>query len=206
METGLWGVVLAGGPGSRIGGDKPWRTVGGRRLIDLALEKASRICPQCLVVTGQVDQFLDLPYRVITDRWPGQGPLAAMATAFLDSQAESILLLPVDAPLLQLALLELVLKLRPGHKAVAAQGPGGIEPLLAWYSRDCLPTALRLMESGERRPRLLLDTIGARILTREEVAQADPEDLSFLNVNFPQDLEKAERIARESGNFDTKEP
>ncbi len=203
MEAGLWGVVLAGGPGSRLGGDKPWRTVGGRRLIDLAVEKAGRMCPQCLVVTGQVDQFLDLPCSVIADRWPGQGPLAALATAFLDTNAQSILLLPVDAPLLQIELLELIMSLRPGHKAVAAQGPGGLEPLLAWYHRDCLPAVLRLMDQGERRPRMLLGAVGARILTREEVAAADPEDLSFLNVNFPQDLEKAKQIANQRVSFDT---
>ncbi|RJX36081.1 MAG: molybdenum cofactor guanylyltransferase [Desulfarculus sp.] len=203
MEQGLWGVILAGGPGSRIGGHKPWRTLGGRRFIDLALAAARSVCPQCLVVTGQVEDFLDLDCQVLADRWPGQGPLAALATALLDSPAAEVLLLPVDAPLVQPALLELLLRLRPGHKAVAAQGPGGMEPLLAWYHRDCLPTALRLVKAGEKRPRMLLPAVKARILTREEVAAVDPQDLSFLNVNSPEDLAKAQEIAAQRGQMHT---
>lgn len=203
MAPGLWGAVLAGGPGRRIGGGKPWCTVGGRRFIDLALDQARRVCPQCMVVTGRVEDFLDLDCAVIADRWPGQGPLAALATAFLDSPAQEILLLPVDAPLLQPTLLELLLKLRPGHKAVAAQGPGGVEPLLAWYHRDCLPTIQRLAQAGEKRPRLLVEAVKARVLSRQEVAAVDPEDLSFLNVNFPEDLQKAEQIARQRVQLDT---
>ncbi|MEW5911352.1 MAG: molybdenum cofactor guanylyltransferase [Thermodesulfobacteriota bacterium] len=203
MEQGLWGVVLAGGPGSRIGGHKPWRLVGGRRLIDLALAAAGSVCPQCLVVTGQVEDFLDLDCSVLADRWPGQGPLAALATAFLDSPATEVLLLPVDAPLVQPALLALLLALRPGQRAVAAQGPGGMEPLLAWYHRDCLPAILRLVQAGEKRPRRLLQVVKARVLSREEVAAVDPQDLSFLNVNSPEDLAKADRIAAQRGQMHT---
>lgn len=196
-------AILAGGTGSRMGGDKPWRLVKGRRLIDIALEKACRVCPPCLVVTGEVERFADLDCRILADRWPGQGPMAAMATAFLDSDADSLLLLPVDAPLVRTELLSMILELSKGQKAVAAQGPGGHEPLLAWYHRDCLPAALRLVQAGERRLRLLLQEVGAYIMTRQQVAQADPGDLSFINVNTPDDLQRAERLATESGFFDT---
>ncbi len=203
MQAQITGVVLAGGPGSRIGGAKPWRTLAGRRLIDIALERALELCPQALVVAADAADFPELGCRVIADRWPGQGPMAAMATAFLDSPATSLLLLPVDAPLMRPALLRQVLELSPGQKAVAPQGPGGVEALMAWYSRDCLELALKLVQAGERRLRILLEMVGARVLTRQEVALADPEDLSFLNVNFPQDLARAEQEALRRGLFDT---
>eukprot|EP01022_Parablepharisma_sp_SALTPOND_P024716 TRINITY_DN5536_c0_g1_i1.p3 TRINITY_DN5536_c0_g1~~TRINITY_DN5536_c0_g1_i1.p3 ORF type:complete len:207 (-),score=67.82 TRINITY_DN5536_c0_g1_i1:12-632(-) len=203
MQAQLTGVVLAGGPGSRMGGGKPWRTLAGRRLIDIALERALELCPQALVVAADAADFPELECRVIADRWPGQGPMAALATAFLDSPATAVLLLPVDAPLMRPALLRRVLELSKGQKAVAPQGPGGVEALMSWYSRDCLGPALKLVEAGERRLRILLKMVGARVLTRQEVAETDPEDLSFLNVNFPQDLERAEQEALKRGLFDT---
>jgi len=203
MREQLTGVVLAGGPGSRMGGGKPWRTLAGRRLIDIALDRAGQLCPQAMVIAADAADFPELPCRVIADRWPGQGPMAALVTAFLDSPAASVLLLPVDAPLMRPALLRRVLELSPGQKAVAPQGPGGVEALMSWYSRDCLAPALKLVESGERRLRILLKMVGARVLTRQEVAEVDPEDLSFLNVNFPHDLERAEQEALKRGLFDT---
>jgi molybdopterin-guanine dinucleotide biosynthesis protein A len=203
MEESLTGVVLAGGPGSRLGGGKPWRTLAGRRLIDIALQRAREICPQALVVASDAADFAELDCAVIADRWPGQGPLAALTTVFLDSPAASVLLLPVDAPLLRPALLRRVLELSPGQKAVAPRGPGGVEPLLAWYSRECLAPALKLVSAGERRLRLLLEAVGAYFMTRQEVSEVDPQDLSFINVNFPEDLERAERVARQRGLFDT---
>ncbi len=196
-SIGPLGVVLAGGPGSRLGGNKPWRTIAGRRLIDIALEALAPHTSEQMVVTGQVAAMADLQCRVLADRWPGQGPLAALATAFLDSTAQQILVLPVDAPLVRPALLEDLASLHPRAWAVAPMGPGGIESLLARYSRKCLTPALRLIQQGERRVRILLQEVQARLLSRQEVAELDPDDLSFLNVNQASDLQKAEQLASE---------
>lgn len=200
----LRGVVLAGGPGSRLGGGKPWRTVAGRRLIDLAGGALERAGLEVLVVTVDVAACADLPWEIIADRWPGQGPLAALVTAFLDSDAGGMVLLAVDLPLVRPALLRR-LALAHGHcQALAIQGPRGWpEPLLAYYSRGCLPAAQRLLAAGEGRPRMLLGAVQARFLEPSEVAQLDPEGYSFLNVNFPEDLQRANQVAQAGGLFDT---
>ncbi|MCB2228796.1 MAG: molybdenum cofactor guanylyltransferase [Desulfarculaceae bacterium] len=203
MQALLTGAVLAGGPGSRLGGNKPTRELAGRRLIDIALQRAREVCPQVVVVTADAADFAELDCPVIADRWPGQGPLAALATLFLDTPATSALMLPVDAPLVRPALLRRVLELSPGQSAVAPQGPGGVEALMSWYSRDCLEPALAMLKEGERRLRLLLGRVEGRVMTRTEVAEVDPDDLSFINVNFPEDLERARRVAARRGLFDT---
>jgi molybdopterin-guanine dinucleotide biosynthesis protein A len=190
MRPELTAVVLAGGTGSRLGGGKPWRTLAGRRLVDLALERARELCPQVVVAAADCADFADLSCPIVADRWPGQGPLAALVTVFLDTPATSVLLLPVDTPLMRPALLRRILELRPGQKAVCCQGPGGREPLMAWYGRECLPWAQRLVQAGERRPHRLLKLVNAYTM-------------SFININIPQDLTRAERIAAERGLFDT---
>ncbi len=200
----LLGVVLAGGPGSRLGGGKPWRTIGGLRLIDLALKALGQACPEVMVVTGDVAACADLPCTVLGDRWPGQGPLGALATAFLDSQAGGLVVLAVDLPLVRPALLARLAQAHGRQRALTPLGPKGWpEPLLAYYSRQCLPAALRLFDSGEQRPRMLLGAVGAQVLPAEEVALLDPQGLSFLNVNLPEDLEEAARLAASCGLFDT---
>jgi molybdopterin-guanine dinucleotide biosynthesis protein A len=200
---GLWGAVLAGGPGSRLGGGKPFKEIAGRRLIDLALEALGRVCPQVMIVTNDVAAYAEHPCLVLADRWPGRGPLAALATAFLDSPAQGVLLMAVDMPLVRTELLAALARAHGREKALAPLGPNWPEPLLAYYSRDCLPAILRLLEQGDRRPRMLLKAVGAQLMPREEVLAHDPEGLSFMNVNFPEDLERAEREGRLRGLFDT---
>lgn len=200
----LWGLVLAGGPGSRLGGGKPWRTVAGRRLLDLAGQALEQACPRVAVVALNVAAFGGLPWDVLADRWPGQGPLAALTGALLDTGAGGVLVLAVDTPLVRPALLARLAQAHGQERALAPRGPKGWpEPLLAYYSRACLPAALRLVEQGERRPRMLLKAVGASYLEAAQVAELDPEGLSFLNVNYPEDLERARQAAAQCGLFDT---
>lgn len=198
-----WGLVLAGGPGRRMGGDKPLREIAGRRLIDRALDTLSQVCRRTLVVAVDVAALAWLPVPVIRDRWPGQGPLNAIATAFLDSEAPALMVMAVDLPLVDPKLLKLIVSGHKDDKARAPMGDKGPQPLLAYYHRKCLPAALRLLEEGERKTRLLLEAVGARYIPLEEVLKVDPEQLSFFNVNYPEDLEKARQLGRVRGLFDT---
>ncbi|KIX15215.1 molybdenum cofactor guanylyltransferase [Dethiosulfatarculus sandiegensis] len=188
------GVILAGGPGRRLGGGKPWRTIGGKRLIDIALCTLQSVCPDCVIVTGDAAAMADQPCRIIADRWPGQGPLAAIATALMDTEAQEILVMPVDMPLVDPSLLRLIIERSPGQSAVAPMGPRGPQPLLALYRRSCLPHALRLLEQGERRPRIFLKLLKAGLISWQEVQDLDPKGTGFLNINFPEDLEQARQL------------
>lgn len=207
---GLVGALLAGGPGRRMGGGKPWRTLGGQRLIDWALAALDQACDEVVVLAADPAEMADLPRTVIADRWPGQGPLAALITAFLDTDARGVLLLAVDLPLARPALLRRLAQAQAQPRpplALAPIGPQGWpEYLLAYYSRACLPLAQRLLAQGETRVRRLLEAVHPVTLAPEEVASLDPEGLSFLNLNYPADLAEAERRARLCGLIDTITP
>lgn len=203
MTAPLLGVVAAGGPGSRIGGAKPQRTIAGRRLIDIAVEKLSAVCPRVMIVTVDVAGLADLPVDVVADRWPGQGPLNALATAFEDSDAASVLLLAVDLPLISMDILRFLAQGHADKWAVVPTTPGGLEPLCAWYSSKCLAPAKALLRDGERRIRRLLSQKRTCFLDLDQMAALDPSGHSFLNVNLPDDLELAREVAARRGLFDT---
>ncbi len=198
-----WGLLLAGGPGSRLGGGKPFRKLAGRRLIDLALAALGQVCPRIIISTNDVLACADLPHAILADRWPGRGPLAALATAFLDSPAPGFVVMAVDLPLVRVELLRALARGHGRCKALAPMGSRWPEPLLAYYSRSCLPAVMRLLQRGEGRVRALLGATGATIMPRAEVQALDPEGLSFLNVNYPEDLERASLEAGLRGLFDT---
>jgi molybdenum cofactor cytidylyltransferase len=103
-----WTLILAAGASRRFGGPKalaPWRN---KTLIAHALETAEMVCGErVLVVTGghheMIQKHLDIRSLVFNDRWQsGIGTsIAAGVSEILsrDPRAETILILPVDQPL-----------------------------------------------------------------------------------------------------------
>ena len=186
------GLVLAGGNGRRMGGNKPHQLLGKRSLIEIVLDRLSRVCPRQAIVTWNLEDFVHLPAELIRDRWPGEGPLAALATAFLETGAQSILTLPVDLPFVSLELLEqLCASHRAGLRAAAPEGPMGLEPLVAYYHHSCLAHATGLLKKGERRPRRLLRLVHFRRYTWPEVQAWDHDGSGFMNLNSKAELAQA---------------
>ncbi|MCB2187107.1 MAG: molybdenum cofactor guanylyltransferase [Deltaproteobacteria bacterium] len=201
------GVVLAGGQGRRLGGGgKALREVGGRTLVELAVAKLQSVCPRVVVVTSRVTELAGLPVELIADHLPGEGPLAALATALWFTRAPAVLVLAVDLPLARTEFLSLLAQGDPTARALVPVGPEGFQPLMAWYSRACLPMAQSLLAQGERKIGLLVRRVAARKLGPEVWSAVDPEGESFFNVNYPEDLAKVRALIARRGLFDTPLP
>ena len=72
---------------------------------------------------------------------------------------------------------------------------GRLNPLQAAYRTTCQPVLAELFAAGRRRPIDLYDRVRTRIVREEELRALDPEGLTFLNMNAPEDYENALRIA-----------
>jgi molybdopterin-guanine dinucleotide biosynthesis protein A len=207
------GVILAGGHSRRMGCDK----------AELRLESETflqRICRvlsghfQPLVVVCRPDQavgFRELltgpsflpPPIVITDQHPERGPLEGLATAleFLAGQAIPLAgVTTCDAPLIQPTLLYwLAEQLETGHDAVMPSDDQHLYGLTAVYRTEAGTTLRQLLEQGERRIIDLPRQIAVRIVTWDACRAADPQLLSFLNANTPEEYRVVcQRSAAES--------
>ncbi len=148
----LIGAVLAGGRSSRFGSDKALAPAGETTMgaLVVAALRSAQVDP-VVAIGGDVGWQLGVP--TVPDRWPGQGPLAAVATATLWARRGSVLVVPCDLPLLKpqdVALITAQAAAHPGT-GVAATVEGERQQQLT-----CLPAGwghqLRdLVASGERR-------------------------------------------------------
>jgi molybdopterin-guanine dinucleotide biosynthesis protein A len=194
------GVILAGGLARRMGGgDKGLRLVGGERLLDRLVR---RMAPQVagLAVNANDDpaRFADLGLPVVPDSVADRpGPLAGVIAgmdwaASHPSGAAWIVTVPGDCPFVPL---DLVARLHGGRGtadlACAASG-GWTHPVVGLWPlsiRDALRQAVR---DGVRK----MDAFTGRYATAAvewPVEDVDP----FFNVNTPDDLREADRLARE---------
>lgn len=191
--TAVTTVILAGGLGRRIGGDKGLQTLHGRALIAWVLDAVSRDSDEILInANNSQAAYAHFGYPVIADQildW--QGPLAGLHAALLCAKTDYVLTVPCDTPFLPENLLARLLDAlvqRSTDAAVAVVG-GYRQPAIALYRRNVLPRLLAYLESGGRKVNDWLDT-----LQLSEVVFDN--DADFDNINTLDDLNRAtERIS-----------
>jgi molybdopterin-guanine dinucleotide biosynthesis protein A len=195
------GVILAGGAASRYGGrPKGLVRIGGRRVIDRVAEALNSCTDERLVIANDPAAADWLPgVRTEADVRPGNGSLGGIHAALWHARTP-VLLVAWDMPFVPAALLA-ELRSRGTNADVVAPSSGsrrGLEPMCAWYRPTCLPAIEERLEAGDRRVVGFYDAVRVERLAPDEVARfGDPARL-FLNINTPEDLERAERDAAAS--------
>lgn len=178
-------VLLAGGEGRRIGGGKPLRTLGGRTLLDRAMEQARRWSEIVAIAVRDPAQVTSTGVALLIDDPAIGGPLAGLSSAlsYTSQQGcDSVLTLPCDCPFLPTDLLERLAAAR-APAAIACSG-GQQHPVCGLWraeARDALPAYL---STGRRSLGGFAEHVGV-------VRVGWPEG-PFFNVNSSEDLATAE--------------
>src|SRR3954447_20225099 len=96
----MWGVVLAGGVGSRMGGAKATALLAGRPLVAWALDALRDAGFERRAIVAKRDTALpalDVPVWIEPDE--PRHPLAGVAYALERAGADDVVTVPVDLPL-----------------------------------------------------------------------------------------------------------
>lgn len=189
------GVLLAGGMGTRIGGKKPDRLLGGRTLLQRALDALQQVAPHIIlsIAPGQEHPVLDarVPVILCEDLLPSRGPLTGIYTGLQSSDAEAVLVVPCDAPFLDPAVLRMLLARRHGFDAVVPETGGRLHPAVGVYARSCLPPLVDALNSDNLSIRGLLANLRVDIVPEEDLRALDRQLRTFFNVNTAADLRRA---------------
>ena len=139
----LTGAVLAGGRGSRLGGNKPSAMLAGRPLISYPLHALSEACVRVAVVCKQATALPTLPPGV--ERWEEpdepRHPAAGVAHA-LERAGDSVLVCAADMPFVTpnaCRRLAAAAAAAPEAPAVVAEAAGWPQPTFAVYRPTALP-------------------------------------------------------------------
>jgi molybdenum cofactor guanylyltransferase len=103
-------VILAGGLGARIGGNKASRILAGKSLLARSLEKAGAYSPQFAISINKLNA-LDLPDGTVLllDDTDNNGPISGLSSALryaAEQGATYVLVMPCDTPFLPLDLMD----------------------------------------------------------------------------------------------------
>ena len=203
--------MLAGGRSTRMGRPKANLEWHGSTLLHRVTGIVGRGVDGPVVVVRAPDQELpELPpgVRVVEDAAEGRGPLQGLA-AGLDAvrdDAEVAFVSSTDVPLLHPAFVRAVVRAaaEPDVEVTLPVVHGFRHPLASAYRTSLVEAVERLIAEGRMRPAFLFEECRTRVLTEadllrdRELAEADPELLSVLNLNEPDDYERARARAAPS--------
>lgn len=136
---------------------------------------------------------LGLP--VARDPAEGLGPLAGLRAGLRAIRAPHAIAVSCDIPLLAPALVRGLLERAAGTRGVIPRVGGHYMTTCAVYARALAPEIETLLDAGERRPRMLVDSPGVRVVEEDEVRVFDPQLHSFVDCNTPERYREALRLA-----------
>ncbi len=165
-------LILAGGRSSRMGQDKAGLMLNGHSMLDHMQQLALSAGAGQLLISRNQAGF-------VQDRIAGQGPLGGILSALPHCTADSLLVLPIDTPLLSPDALRSLLQQAADGAACFSGSP---LPCVLPNNSELTLLLRQQLASGQRSVKALLQQLGAR-----EVVTSQAE---LLNTNTPADWQQ----------------
>ena len=201
-ESSCCAVILSGGLNTRMGGKtKAFLHVGGNTILNRLLAALQSNFKEILLVTRQPELYAAAPVRVVNDLYEMRSSLTGIHAGLVHAPTDFIFVVPCDTPFLQPAVIRLLLdELNPAWDIVVPLLDGHYEPLCAVYSKRCIPAIEAQLNGGDFKILNFFDRMNVKTLSLEQLKAADPDLLSFFNVNTPSaHLACQDLVERKSG-------
>ncbi len=186
------GIILAGGKNLRMGKNKAFLEINGRRIIDRTKDLFLEVFDEVLLVTNSPLEYVDLNLRMVADLIPERGSLGGIYTGLFHSSHAHAFAAACDMPFLNRSLIRRLIQLAPKFDIVIPKTKDGLQPLHAVYSQNCLPFMEELLRRNNLKIIDFFHRVDVREVPTEEILPFDPDLKAFLNINTPGDLRDLE--------------
>lgn len=178
-------IVLAGGESSRMGRDKAALPLNGKPLLQTVIDTVQPLFGHTLVSVRA--PRAEIALQQVCDAQPGAGPLAGLVSALEKIATPWAFVVACDMPFVAPAVIGRLAALRGAYQAVVPLAGGHAQPLLAFYSRSCLPLLRERLAGGDRSLTGALKMMDVRYVQADELLPSDPQLRSFVDLDTPQD-------------------
>jgi len=193
------GVVQAGGKSTRMGGNpKALIELGGRSIVERVVAALTPVVDDVLVVTNTPELYAFLGLPMVADVYPDHGSLGGIYSG-LRAAGEIAFTVACDMPFLHPEVVRLVVE-RAGEGDVVIPRVGEqLETMHAAYSQTCLPPIEARLRAGRLKIVGFFDDVRVVEIGAAEVARFRDPAIAFMNVNTPDELERARALVAELG-------
>jgi molybdenum cofactor guanylyltransferase len=189
------GIILAGGLSRRMGGrTKALLEIGGKPIIQRVVSALGAVFEKIIVITNRPEEYAFLKLPLFKDIRPGCGSLGGLYTGLSVCGCRRGFLVACDMPFLDATVIKYMTKFAADADVVVPRIRGHLEPLHAIYSRECLPHVESLLDQGDLKILNFLDKVKVLEIREDELAEFDPSLKFIANVNYPEDLDRLQRL------------
>jgi molybdopterin-guanine dinucleotide biosynthesis protein A len=188
---GAAAVILAGGKSSRMGEPKALVVFDGLPLIAHLVSLLRSCFAKIIIVAAPQQKLPELSALLVRDELPFKGPVAGIYYGLRAAAAEFAFVTSCDAPFLNLALIRFLTTRIADCDVVVPYWQNRFQPLHAVYRVSVAPLLAQQLERDELRPVALFDRVRTSQIHEDEIRRFDPDGLSFVNMNTPQDYQAA---------------
>jgi len=200
--------ILVGGRSTRFGSNKAVAELNGQSILEKMATAVRTALPDSRIrlIAANDSQFsgaasLTMSLPTVFDLHEGRGPIGGLQTALSYAESDWALALACDQPLLSA---ELIVRLAymiadEFDEIVPVQPDGKMQPLCALYrTKTCLAIIEELLLPNRPAPplRAIFEKVRTREVLFKEISDLPGSEHFFLNMNTPDDLQRATRLAR----------
>ena len=185
--TGVSGIVLAGGRGSRMGGvDKGLQELRGKPMIDWVLERLVPQVSEVVINANQnIERYEKYGHRVVRDEIGGfAGPLAGLHAGLKVARHPLVVTVPCDSPFLPSDLVARLENALAGKDLAVAKTGDQPHPVFALMKRQVRESLEAFLAAGGRK----IDAWYAALKVVE--VSFDDEADAFRNINTLEELRR----------------
>ncbi len=169
----------------------------GQPMIQRVLQRLSALSDDIYITTNLPDEYLFLGIPTYEDEIQGKGAVGGMVTALRYAAHEIVAVLACDMPFVQPGLIQEQVRIAQAGNfdVVIPRNEKGLEPLHAVFRKEtCLPAVIESLKTGNYRMTGWYPLVKVFEMSVNDMLTYDPNLVSFINVNTPQEFEHALQI------------
>ena len=195
----MTGVILCGGKSQRINGvNKGLLKIRGKTILETLIEKLSFVFDDLLLCvksvrldserTEEYQEHTNLPVRLVSDLFPTQSALVGIYSALKQAKDFHSFITACDMPFLDIELVRHLMAELDGFDVVVPRTRKGLEPLYAFYSKNCLEPIEKQLQKGNFKITDFFPAVRLKVVNVEEIPELQGKDEIFSNINNRTDM------------------
>lgn len=186
-------IILSGGKSSRMGTNKALLKINEKTNIERISDRLKPLFDDIILVTNDLEQYEFLGLKIVSDQFPGMGPLAGVHAGLKASEYETNVIVACDMPFVSGELAQALVDKSSDYDAVIPVINGKQQPLFAVFQKRAAIEVEQCIKQERLRMKHLLDRLNVLYVTEKDLEINRSLDLErvFFNMNHPNEYEEA---------------
>jgi molybdopterin-guanine dinucleotide biosynthesis protein A len=181
------------------GQNKAFLSVGNQRILDRLYNSFRDVFEEVLLVTNDPFQYLSWDFMIVTDVFSIRSSLTGIHAALFHASAPHAFITACDTPFLEKALIKALLEeLEPKWDVIIPVTDKGSQPMCAIYSKRCIKPIEHQLKNQDPKILTFFPKVRVKEVAEARLKTVDPNLISFLNINTPEDLAACEKMVTEA--------